>query len=515
MKNYLTKAKYLLLSFIGYLILLVVAYTFWNWLFSIHLEWINFNGFITDFAIPALLATAIAFFLMKKNINRLHFKVGSKKDPVYVFIIAGLAVPTIIAQNYISTATGKITVLDTITQIDHTPKTKYYELKEYLLYKGGASAKENIETSGKNNQNLDFEIYFVIPILEKPQDTLKKETHYWLCKRYRHTMSNYASDEKKEIEFKDFVKATEEEFRREQFPFTYLERLKNGSDTKHYGRAASRNKWARNGEDILLEPQSGYYNDRNGSALGWIFKSGGIAIVAFCLLLLCYRLKTSSESNSYNKKMARESKKSWQEKYDFLIPKDHFFFTPIIAYINILIFLWFALTGAGFANIDSNELINKGSIFTPKLQDENEYWRLFTYMFLHGGIIHLVNNLVSLYIVGYFLEPLLGKWKFLAAYLICGVGAGIASYSWHEFVNSVGASGAIFGLYGFMIVMILMKVTDVSSRFFLWIGGTMLAINLVMGMFGNTDNAAHIGGLITGVCISFLFLPFLDQQKES
>jgi membrane associated rhomboid family serine protease len=177
--------------------------------------------------------------------------------------------------------------------------------------------------------------------------------------------------------------------------------------------------------------------------------------------------------------------------------------------------LWLVFSGLGFVSMSGLELIEKGSLYSPYIKLDGQYWRLFTYMFLHGGIMHILNNLLSLFFVGIILEPIIGRWKCLTLYLLCGIGAGITSLLWHDEVNTVGASGAIFGLYGFMIILILMKVTDKSiNKAFLVIGSISLIISLITGMFGTIDNAAHIGGLLTGGLLGLLYTPILKQQQE-
>ena len=126
-----------------------------------------------------------------------------------------------------------------------------------------------------------------------------------------------------------------------------------------------------------------------------------------------------------------------------------------------------------------------------------EYYRLFTGMFLHGGIFHIVFNMYALYIIGTQLESFLGKWKYLAVYLLSGLGGSVLSIF---FTNglSVGASGAIFGLLGSLLYFgyhhRVYLETVVKSQII-----PLIIINLLIGMSPGIDNWAHIGGLIGGV----------------
>ncbi|WP_431215098.1 rhomboid family intramembrane serine protease [Puia sp. P3] len=130
--------------------------------------------------------------------------------------------------------------------------------------------------------------------------------------------------------------------------------------------------------------------------------------------------------------------------------------------------------------------------------------------------MHLLANMYGLLFVGIFLEPRLGKIRFAMVYLITGILASIASLWWHAATVSVGASGAIFGLYGAFLALLLMKVfpKDFSKVF---LGSTLIFVgfNLVMGFTGSIDNAAHLGGLVSGFVIGLILSPGSKFRTES
>jgi len=135
---------------------------------------------------------------------------------------------------------------------------------------------------------------------------------------------------------------------------------------------------------------------------------------------------------------------------------------------------------------------------------------------LHGGIMHLLNNMLSLYFIGWFLEPLLGKWRYLTLYLACGLIASFASIYWHEATLSVGASGAIFGLYGFILALTLFKIFDpLLNKVIVTFAGIFVVVNLIYGLAGGVDNAAHIGGLCAGLFLVYCFQETLELKKQS
>ena len=179
---------------------------------------------------------------------------------------------------------------------------------------------------------------------------------------------------------------------------------------------------------------------------------------------------------------------------------------------NVVVFILMAINGAGIFDANALVHIRWGSNYTP-LTLTGDWWRLVSCIFIHFGIIHLALNTYGLYVVGTLLEPMLGKIKFALSYLCTGVFASIASLWWHsEGVNSAGASGAIFGMFGIFLALLLTNLIPKQIRSSLLKNiGIVVAINLIYGMKAGVDNAAHIGGLLSGVVIGFIFYPFLKN----
>ena len=152
--------------------------------------------------------------------------------------------------------------------------------------------------------------------------------------------------------------------------------------------------------------------------------------------------------------------------------------------------------------VPSNDtLISWGANYKPLTLD-GQWWRLLSCVFEHIGIIHLVMNMYALMYVGIQLEPILGRGRFLVSYLATGVAASLISLWWHDNIISAGASGAIFGMYGLFLGLLLTNVIDKQTRQALLPSiGIFIAYNLVFGMRSGVDNAAHIGGLIAGFII--------------
>ena len=174
-----------------------------------------------------------------------------------------------------------------------------------------------------------------------------------------------------------------------------------------------------------------------------------------------------------------------------------------------------AFNGAGLFEPDGWVHIRWGSNYTP-LTLSGDWWRLISSIFIHFGIIHLLMNMYCLYTIGVYLEPFLGKQRFLTAYLCTGVLADIVSLWWHtEDINGAGASGAVFGMYGVFLALLTTKLVPAAIRkSMLQSIGIFIVYNLVYGMKSGVDNAAHAGGLISGFIIGYAFVPIIHREKN-
>jgi len=151
--------------------------------------------------------------------------------------------------------------------------------------------------------------------------------------------------------------------------------------------------------------------------------------------------------------------------------------------------------------LEAQQLVEWGSNFGRRTL-RGEWWRLFTSMFLHGGILHLGFNMLALWQVGRLTERIFGSVRFAGLYLLSGLAGSLASVLWNPQVNSVGASGAIFGIIGGLLAFLGRDNSGVPPTVVKELRGSLLPFllfSLWMGfIYPHTDNAAHIGGLVGG-----------------
>ncbi len=139
-----------------------------------------------------------------------------------------------------------------------------------------------------------------------------------------------------------------------------------------------------------------------------------------------------------------------------------------------------------------------------------EYWRLWTVTLLHGDLLHLLFNMYALWLAGPIVERWYGRVRFLAFYLALAAAGSVASFVFGGDAPAVGASGAIFGLFGILLAAgRLHNPVDRQSRALVGQIGMLILINLAFGFAsgGSIDNAAHLGGLVAGLWLGALVLP--------
>jgi len=168
----------------------------------------------------------------------------------------------------------------------------------------------------------------------------------------------------------------------------------------------------------------------------------------------------------------------------------------------------------GFISFNASDLMKWGANYRP-VTTQGEWWRLLTNTFLHGGLMHVLFNMYGLMFVGMLLEPRLGRNRFAIVYLLTGIIASIASIWWHAATVSVGASGAIFGMYGTFFALLTVNVFPKElKKSFLISTSIFIGYNLLFGLTGGIDNAAHIGGLLSGLLIGYVLYPSLRSEPE-
>ena len=198
-------------------------------------------------------------------------------------------------------------------------------------------------------------------------------------------------------------------------------------------------------------------------------------------------MKITGDINKHNKEDATRLEKVFKSKVPYM--------TYFLIAVNCIFFFVPLILG------QSNYVVDMFCVHGPSIR-AGQYYRLLTGILLHGGILHLLFNCYSLYVIGSQIESFLGKIKYLIIYFFSGLTGSLLSITMSGGVGSVGASGAIFGLMGALLYF--------GYYYRVFLGNVLksqiiplIVLNLVFGFFTQgVDNFAHIGGLVGGVVIT-------------
>lgn len=201
-----------------------------------------------------------------------------------------------------------------------------------------------------------------------------------------------------------------------------------------------------------------------------------------------FLLKVTEDINNKNRTEEIKNYKVFSKKKPYI--------TYIIMTLCIIIFAMMYIFGDG--SYDDSTLIKFGANW-DLLVKSGEYYRLLASAFLHIGIMHLLCNMYSLYVIGPQIENFFGKAKFICIYFISAISGNILSVALNNNILSAGASGAIFGLLGAMLYF--------GYHYRIYLGNVLksqiipvIVLNLILGfMVTEIDNFAHIGGLVGGI----------------
>ena len=208
-----------------------------------------------------------------------------------------------------------------------------------------------------------------------------------------------------------------------------------------------------------------------------------------------------------------EEEKKRNSFWSFFIPRKGFMATPILIDLNLLVFIVMIASGVGIMSPSTLSLLKWGADFGP-LTLTGDWWRAVTCNFIHIGAFHLLMNMYAFMYVGLLLEDLIGSRRMFMSYLLTGLCSAVFSLYMHGETISAGASGAIFGLYGiFLAFLFFHRIAKEQRKALLTSILIFVGYNLVYGMKAGIDNAAHIGGLLSGFLLGIIYVCSYKFEK--
>jgi membrane associated rhomboid family serine protease len=282
--------------------------------------------------------------------------------------------------------------------------------------------------------------------------------------------------------------------------YRFLERVGRNGDAEGFA-AALRHAGAERDVSLatILIPHKEAFEDRTGQRLQWVFGSYAIGAAAWLGIVLFCPLDRARFQRWRKPKAAINPLKQWR----LLIPRRDAYGLPILLELNVLVFIVMLFTSTGAASFDTSQLLAWGGNYRPSLHGLGLF-RLISSQFIHGSILHLLNNMYALIFAGIALAPITRKVGLIACYLLVGLGGSVASAVVHPATVSVGASGSNFGLFGILLTLLALRDQRIGQmRSFILVNVSIfVGLNLLLGSISTgIDNAAHLGGLATGIVL--------------
>lgn len=240
--NQTKKLQLIYLPFLKVAISFIGIYTFLHWYFIIYLEIFLWSEDTINVWIPEICSFGIILIFLRPKARLLALK-NRLPDAIIILMLLTILVPTIFLQFYIVTATGKLTILNDISEKSSTKPTKYYIVKNYFLNKKHTSFEMATNISGKYNRDYYMYLYCALPILKNEADTNQSTYENWYCIKYYERISNKLSSEIKKQKFDSFIEQSFAKFDSLNVnDFVYLNRIGHVFDKNGYSQAIQNNE---------------------------------------------------------------------------------------------------------------------------------------------------------------------------------------------------------------------------------------------------------------------------------
>lgn len=291
--NELTKKiRLIFLPMIKLTLLVIVGLSFLHWLLFIVGD-LPVREDVYLFFLPIVVPPIAVFFILRPRLKQLQFKQDKMLDFYCALFSIVMIAPTMIAQNYIDKALGKLTTLEDITQVDKEPKSKYYTVNRYHLDTKKAGWYTEIKASGKSSYDLYFRAYAVFPIVKRYSDQPTTDHTYWLGVSYQRNTGNPKNDLQLNMIYQRFIREVQSEFKGTNFrSFTFLERLDKAKDRGKYATALANLGHTNVDEVFVFKPHFEQFDSRiQNHQLLWFFVSLGLAFALCFALVFFVKLK--------------------------------------------------------------------------------------------------------------------------------------------------------------------------------------------------------------------------------
>jgi rhomboid protease GluP len=277
------RIRNLFLPLVALSVAFTAFYSFLDWFLVARNGWIPLDEDIADIWLPGGLAWILVIFLIQPRLRMLNLRDKRKNlPPLYHFAaVAVVAVPAIIAQGYVRTATGDVTHVVDASLISSNMPSKFYVADNVCMHVNRPVSHAFVTTGGKGNQTLNFDFYVMAPVCSASETTDQRLV--WLGLKFHQSMSNSASRADKNVAYDAFIMKSIQSFNAEDpRDYKFLETLGHNSDRKRFDKTLKIENYSLP-SPIILIPHREPFENRTGDRLAWL---AGSIVCGFLLWLV-------------------------------------------------------------------------------------------------------------------------------------------------------------------------------------------------------------------------------------
>lgn len=498
--------RYLFAPFFVIFLATLLGYSLLNWALLARTNLVSLPDDVVGVWLPSVVSLIVVRVLVRPRLLAQNPNRKFVNALLQSFAVVVVAIPTQMAQRYVRTATGGLTHVEAAAEIAVAPVTRYYTASRICIAYDEIMVKTISSRRGSKRQFHDLETYVVAPICS--EGLLRTASRkIWLGQAFHNRIDSRLPIDQEKIVVDSLVRRAEIEFRHyDPQTYQYLEVVGRNDARRAFESALRRADQHEQLESaIILIPHHELFATRNRINLTWTVVAFGVGTLVSLMLVLSPLI--SQEKPGFLLRVA-ESDGQRHGFLKYFIPLKRSYGLPILIDLNMLVYLLMVLAGLGLSSFRLADLIEWGANYRPALHGVG-WLRLVASQFIHGGFAHLFNNLIALLAVGTILSNVLGSGAFIACYLIAGLVGGAATMLVHPTQASYGASSAIFGLVGILLVLLVLKDPRITSNrgWYLLLASVFLGVNVFIENLSNSvEFAGHVGGLVTGLLLGIIVL---------
>ena len=499
---------YLLLS-----IVTIVGYGALRWLIDIYLDILPLKQGYWNFGIPIVLSALVVYFGLNPYYKRLTLPYTYNSTSfLFLAMTLTLATPLILSQSYLTQTAYHVVAIDSVSDIRDYPSSYYFDVKHYQVNKPAlATYMDSAVRSSSYDSDTALNYYMATPFLAAD--------NIWLGTEDYTSYDNHMAEENKNQHYQSFIKQAQTHYQTKDFSrISYFQRLKSSDERTGYLQAVAgttnTNRNDNNHDPIILVPQSGTLSDHAHTAKIWGIGTFMVGMAICLLMIMSMQVQNPPKSSKRKNKHEHKLKQKTQAQpfsesikktvHQLNVVRKN---TPATFYLvlsTVLGAVAAILQGVDIFFPTRGQIAHAGGVSIEALQ-QGEYWRLLSALFIPSDIISLLMTLLILLLIGYILEPIIGKWRFVSAFFICGFLGYLSVFVLIDVGYLTGAHGNTLSLSGAATVVLLSKRYKTEQRQIYGILiGAYLGINIIVTAIHSVYNIHNLLYILINIAVGAL-----------